>query len=93
CGFANYKRTLSTGKAGAEIKFSFSGTGFALFGSNESGVTISVRIDDVESIAVLNRTECREIFCYAEGLNYGEHNVTVTVICGELSFDGGQFES
>ncbi|MBQ8176804.1 MAG: glycosyl hydrolase family 59, partial [Oscillospiraceae bacterium] len=47
CGFANYKRTLSTGKAGAEIKFSFSGTGFALFGSNESGVTISVRIDDV----------------------------------------------
>lgn len=92
CGFANYKRTLSTGKAGAEIKFSFSGTGFALFGSNDSEATISVNIDGVENVVAVSHTDCREIFCFADGLNYGEHNVTVTVICGELSFDGGQFE-
>lgn len=34
-GFSDYKRTVSVGKAGASVKFTFSGTGFALFGNNQ----------------------------------------------------------
>lgn len=34
-GFSDYRRTVSKGKAGAGLKFTFSGTGFALFGENE----------------------------------------------------------
>ena len=47
---------------------------------------------NLENVVAVSHTDCREIFCFAEGLNYGEHNVTVTVIFDELSFDGGQFE-
>ena len=34
-GFSEYKRTVSAGKAGAGVKFTFSGTGFGLFGINQ----------------------------------------------------------
>lgn len=33
--FSDYKRTVSVGKAGAGLKFSFNGTGFGLFGTNK----------------------------------------------------------
>lgn len=39
-GFSDYKRTVSKGKAGAGFKFTFSGTGFALFGENEYALTM-----------------------------------------------------
>lgn len=34
-GFSDYKRTVSSGKAGAGVKFTFKGTGFAFFGENK----------------------------------------------------------
>ncbi len=92
CGFANYKRTLSIGKIGAKVDFSFIGTGFALFGNNDSGVECCVNIDGTEKMIKINETGCREIFCGEKDLVYGEHNVTITVVSGELRFDGGQFD-
>ena len=91
--FANYKRTFSTGYSGAKLEFSFIGTGFALFGNNDSGVYFSVTIDGVEQTAVTYGTGCREIFFSVNGLVQGEHNVIMSVIGDKLIFDGGQFDA
>ena len=92
CGFANYKRTLSTGKTGAKTEFSFIGTGFALFGNNDSEIEFSIELDGEAKTMKTGGTGCREIFCSESGLNSGRHNVKVTVISGELNIDGVQIE-
>ncbi|MBR4095986.1 MAG: glycosyl hydrolase family 59, partial [Oscillospiraceae bacterium] len=92
-GFASYKRTVSTGYAGAKLRFSFTGTGFALLGNNDSGIEFSVTVDGITQTAVTYGTGSREIFFSVNGLAQGCHNVMLYVIGDKLIFDGGQFDS
>ena len=89
CGFANYKRTLSSGSAGAELVFKFSGTGFAFFGNNEEAV-ISVSVDGAAEIKNISSVGNREIFYSKSNLLNGEHIVQVEVISGVVNIDGAQ---
>lgn len=41
-GFSDYRRTLSSGKAGAGFKFTFGGTGFALFGETRYALVMLI---------------------------------------------------
>ncbi len=93
CGFACYKRTLSTGGAGSSVSFCFEGTGFALFGNNESGTEFSVSVDGTERVLKTLETGDREIFCLAQNLSNSLHNVTIKIISGKLSIDGVQLSS
>lgn len=90
CGFANYKRTLSTGIAGAKVKFCFEGTGFALFGNNDGKAEIDVRVDGVSDSKTISSVGNREIFYYNNELDFGMHTAEITVISGILNIDGGQ---
>lgn len=44
-GFSDYKRTVSKGKAGAGFKFTFLGTGFALFGESKEPSVFMLILD------------------------------------------------
>lgn len=48
--FKNYKRTISTGKAGSGVTVTVNGTGFALCGeSSECTLTVTVDGEDITS--------------------------------------------
>ncbi|MBQ3162815.1 MAG: glycosyl hydrolase family 59 [Oscillospiraceae bacterium] len=89
CGFANYKRTLSTGSAGAEAIFRFRGTGFALFGNNDEA-EIEVSVDGTTEKRKINSVGNREIFYSRSKLADGEHTVIIRVLSGTLNIDSGQ---
>ncbi len=91
--FVNYKRTISTGSEGAFVVFSFIGTGFALFGSNDGETELSVETDNIKKLVQINNVGSREILCAFNGLGHSVHNVTVTVISGNLNLDGVQIEA
>ncbi len=91
-GFVNYKRTISCGSDGAEVRFCFDGTGFALFGGNDRENEITVNIDGAEKLLKTTVTGCRELFCTVSGLDSGTHNVKITVVSGKLNFDGVQID-
>lgn len=89
-GFADYKRTVSSGKEGASMLFRFDGSGFGIFGSNENAV-ISVSVDGEKAERVtVSGIESRGIFFCASGLENDVHEVEVKVISGVLNVDGAQ---
>ncbi len=88
-GFADYKRTISTGGTGAEAVFRFCGTGFAFFGRNDD-VEIVVNVDGISEKIKVVSVGSREIFYSRSNLDNGEHTVEIRVVSGELNIDGGQ---
>ncbi len=89
CGFANYKRTLSTGREGAEMIFQFNGTYFAFFGNNEDAV-ISVSVDGVTETKTISAAGNRELFYSKSNLSCSEHIVKLKVLSGVVNIDGVQ---
>ena len=90
CGFANYKRTLSVGKEGAEAKFTFDGTDFAIFGNNAKGTEITASVDGETEAVTLTDTGCREIFYSRHSLTNGRHEIIININKGVLNIDGAQ---
>lgn len=89
--FKNYKRTISTGMAGAAFTVRFAGTGFALTGETGAGAVISVQVDDSKAVNLnVPETGAREISCRVSGLGKGAHIAKIAVISGEYSVDGMQ---
>lgn len=88
-GFANYKRTISTGSEGAVLTAKFSGTGFAITGANKEEGVISVKIDgtEVESGLTVSGVGSREVGYYKYGLEAGEHTAEITVLSGSFAAD------
>ena len=93
CGFAEYKRTLSTGKTGAEVKFTFSGTDFALFGKNTKGTQITAYVDGNAEAVTLADIGSREIFFAKNGLANGIHKIIIKINSGVLNIDGAQINA
>ena len=88
-GFADYKRSLSTGEAGAELILRFEGSGFAVFGGNGE-TELSVDIDGVTEQVKLKGCCGREIFLSRYGLSTGAHEVRIKVLTGTLNIDGAE---
>ena len=72
-GFSDYKRTVSKGKAGAGFKFTFSGTGFALFGENEYALTMLLvdgkKLENPPPDLSWSSLSKRELFAETKALN------------------------
>ncbi len=88
-GFADYRRTLSTGEAGAEVIFRFEGSGFAIFGGNGEA-ELAVDIDGSTETVKLSPSCGREIFLSRYGLPTGAHEVRIKVLAGTLNIDGAE---
>lgn len=87
--FLNYRRTLSVGASGAEMKFSFEGTGFAITGSAEEEGNIRVKLDGrllEEDLEVIQQRPRGVSYC-KYGLEDGRHEVEVQVLCGKYALD------
>ena len=87
--FLNYRRTLSVGASGAEMKFSFEGTGFAITGSAEEEGNIRVKLDGrllEEDLEVIQQRPRGVSYC-KYGLEDGRHEVEVQVLCGKYAVD------
>ena len=93
-GYADYKRTISTGEQGASLRINFSGTGFGLFGENSIGAVISVSVDGklISDNYTIPKTGSREIFCHAHGFENKDHTAEIKIISGTLNVDGVQIE-
>ena len=91
--FANYKRTLSNGSAGAVMTVKFSGNGFAVVGENKQNAVINVKIDGKTSAEGFFVPECeaRDIAYGIDGLADGLHTVEIEVVSGIFSADSVQF--
>ena len=92
CGFANLKRTLSTGKEGSSFTLNFNGTGFAISGATAKDAIISVEVDGkvVEDAYVVKGTGSRELSYNLMGLEDKAHTAKITVKSGEYAIDGMQ---
>ncbi len=87
--FQNYRRTLSVGKMGAGMKFSFQGMGFAITGDPGRKGSIRVMIDgevEEEDLGVFQR-RLRGISYCKYGLKEGRHEVEVRVLSGTYGVD------
>lgn len=91
--FANYKRTLSNGSAGAVMTVKFSGNGFAVVGENRNNAVINVKIDGKTAAEGFSVPECeaRDIAYGIYGLADGLHTVEIEVVSGIFSADSVQF--
>lgn len=91
--FANYKRTLSNGSAGAVMTVKFSGNGFAVVGENKQNAVINVKIDGKTATEGFSVPECeaRDIAYGIDGLADGVHTVEIEVVSGVFSADSVQF--
>jgi len=89
-GYRNFRRTISTGKAGSSVSISFTGTAFSLCGETAEGSRLTVEIDGmtVEESYVTPKTSAREISYRRYGLTAGEHAATITILEGEFCMDG-----
>lgn len=84
--FHNYKRTLSTGKAGASVKLSYTGDSFAIFGKS-APVSLRVIIDGIEEIIRTDETSFRDVSVWKR-LDHGEHEIIIHILEGDYSIDG-----
>lgn len=93
CGLGNtiWNRTLSTGSAGTttQVSFDFTGTGFALYGRQETLSHLSLEVDgqvlrpDVIPQTATDKSENITLF----GLTPTTHHVVVTVTAGHYTLD------
>jgi hypothetical protein len=93
CSFRHYHRTLSTGYAGAELKFSFEGTAFAVIGTAKEG-DFTVKVDGAlrDTRKGVNASGDRKAVYAVYGLEQGKHEVEMKVDAGTLSVDAVEFE-
>ncbi len=90
-GFADYKRTVSTGAEGSTAELCFDGSSYALFGDNSDATELELQLDDMHSERIVLRATCkREIFCERHGLQKGRHVLRIKVISGSLNIDGAE---
>lgn len=89
-GYSDYKRTISTGSANAEVTIEFEGTGFAVTGKNTDENVISVEVDGVkvEDSYTAERVGSRKIAYCKHDLEKGQHTAKITVVSGQFSIDG-----
>ena len=88
--FKNYKRTLSSGKAGCSFTVDFTGTGIALTGGGK-GASLTYTLDGGEETAYTSSgTGMREVNFMLNGLANGEHHLTVSVTDGTYNVDGAE---
>ena len=87
--FRNYKRTLSTGSAGASVSVDLDGTGILICGVNKSTPTVDILLDGniIEKDIVLPQTEHRTATYALYGLAAGHHTLTVNIKDEKLSVD------
>lgn len=89
-GFRNYKRTLSTGTAGCSLTVDFNGTGIALLGGGK-GSTLKWSVDGGEEQEyTFGKSTLRKAHFMVNGLESGEHRLTVTVVDGNYNVDSAQ---
>lgn len=91
-GFRHYKRTISHGHTGAELKISFVGTGLLLTGENASSCVLSAAVDDrcVTAGDTLPHCGVGEVLYSCLGLSNGAHTAVLRVLDGEFSIDSVQ---
>lgn len=88
--YKNYKRTLSTGKAGSSFTVDFTGTGIALTGGG-SGASISWSVDGGEAQEyTFGKNTVRKANFLLDGLEEGAHTLSVTVVDGNYNVDGAE---
>ena len=89
-GYSDYKRTISTGSANAEVTIEFEGTGFAVTGKNTDENVISVEVDGVmvEDSYTAEKVGSRKIAYCRHGLENGKHTAKITVVSGAFNIDG-----
>lgn len=88
--FKNYKRTLSTGKAGCSFTVDFNGTGIAITGGGK-GATLTYSVDGGEvQEYTAPKTETRGVSLLLSGLEKGQHRLEVTVIDGSYNVDSAE---
>lgn len=89
--FSNYKRTVSEGREGAELTFTFTGTGFALLGvAAQSGISIRLDGETVAKNFLPKAEGNREVIFQMSGLESKGHILEVTVLYGTLAIDAAQ---
>ncbi|HIW34617.1 MAG TPA: S-layer homology domain-containing protein [Candidatus Paenibacillus intestinavium] len=89
-GMFHYQRSLSTSKgAGAELTYTFTGTGLDILGPNNGSAKLEVTIDGQIVIASAHTIASKELYqAFAlRGLEYGEHTVQIKVLSGTLVID------
>lgn len=88
--FKNYKRTLSSAKAGCGFTVDFTGNGIALTGGGK-GATLSYTLDGGEEIVyTVPNTGMREVNFLLNDLENGEHHLEFTVTDGTYNVDGAE---
>ena len=88
--FKNYKRTLSSAKAGCSFAVDFTGTGIAITGGGKDA-SVTYTIDGGEEVAyTVPSTGMREVNFMLKGLENGEHHLNVTVTDGTYNVDGAE---
>lgn len=88
--FKNYKRTLSSAKAGCSFAVDFTGTGIAITGGGK-GASVTYTLDGGEEVAyTVPSTGMREVNFMLKGLENGEHHLNVTVTDGTYNVDGAE---
>lgn len=90
--YSNYRRTISTGTAGASVILEFTGRGFGLFGENKEHCSISATLDGNLTVnkVKLPVSSSREIFFSMNELSNERHTAVITVNEGSLSIDGAE---
>lgn len=88
--FKNYKRTLSSAKAGCSFAVDFTGTGIAITGGGKDA-SVTYTLDGGEKAAyTVPSTGMREVNFMLKGLENGEHHLNVTVTDGTYNVDGAE---
>jgi len=88
-GMFNYQRSISSGGAGATLKYAFSGSGLDLLGLNDGSAKLEVTVDGQVtnvSASTLASTEFYQTFT-VRGLTSGPHTVQIKVLSGSLVVD------
>ena len=90
--FRNYKRTLSSGEAGASFTVAFDGTGILLTGVSGGDAVIDTVLDGKArgSAFSVPETGNRQAFYSLYGLENARHTLTVTIKEGTLSLDAAE---
>ncbi|MHA7964118.1 S-layer homology domain-containing protein [Paenibacillus sp. CAU 1782] len=89
-GMYHYQRSLSTSKsAGAELEYTFTGTGLDILGPNDGSAKLEVIVDGEIVALAAGTMASRELYqTYSlRGLSYGQHTVSIKVVSGTLTID------
>ena len=84
--YTNYNRTVSVGKVDDYLTFEFTGTSFALIGSQGKAV-LDVEVDGNSSEYTCTGTGERTAMYACYGLESGTHSVKITVKDGSINLD------